>query len=127
MKTLVVDDSPTVRQAIRFHLIGYGFTQFSEAENAAQALALLAKEHFNLVTLDLMMPTLGGITSDELFQRIRRDYPNLPIVIISSIPYEKVKSQYVEAGAIAYIVKPFTKFSFEPARHRLRRLFDEFR
>jgi CheY-like chemotaxis protein len=126
-KSLLVDDSPTVRKAIRYHLMLYGCRHFSEADNAGQALELLRIERHELVTLDLMMPTLGGISSEEAFAQMRREFPDSAIVVISSIPYEKIKSQYLEGGALAYVVKPVTRFSFEPARQRLRRRFEEFR
>jgi CheY-like chemotaxis protein len=127
VKALLVDDSPTVRQAIRYHLMVYGCRHFSEADNAGKALVLLRKERHELVTFDLMMPTLGGISSEEAFAQMRRELPDTAIVVISSIPYDKVKSEYLNRGALAYVVKPVTKFSFEPARQRLRRLFEEFR
>jgi AmiR/NasT family two-component response regulator len=74
-----------------------------------------------------MMPALDGTTSEEAFEKIRQGFPDTAVIIISSIPYERIKSTYIGGGALAYIVKPFTKFSFEPARHKLRRLFEEFR
>src|SRR5208283_4805345 len=127
VKALLVDDSPTVRKAIRYQLMTFGCRNFSEADNGAQALELLRKERPNLVTLDLMMPSLGGITSQQVFEKIRQEFPDTAIVIISSIPHEKVQSEYLEGGALAYIVKPFTRFSFERARNKLRRSFEEFR
>ena len=127
LKALLVDDSPTVRKAIRYQLMLYGCRNFSEADNAGQALQLLHQERHELVTFDLMMPTLGGISSEQAFAQMRQEFPDTAIVIISSIPYDKVKSQYLEKGALAYVVKPLTRFSFEPARQRLRRLFEEFR
>jgi CheY-like chemotaxis protein len=126
VKALLVDDSPTVRKAIRYQLMAFGCRYFSEAENGAQALDLARKERPNLVTLDLMMPQLGGINSQEVFEKLRMELPHTAIIIVSSIPYVNVQSDYTGSGAIAYIVKPFTKFSFEPVRHRLRRLFEEF-
>jgi two-component system, chemotaxis family, chemotaxis protein CheY len=123
----LVDDSPTVRNAIRFHLIAFGCRNFIEASDGAQALELARKEHPNLIMLDLMMPESGGITSQEVFEKLRTELPDAAIVIVSSIPHENVKSDYMKSGATAYIVKPFTKFSFEQARHRLRRIFEEFR
>ncbi len=126
VKALLVDDSPTVRKAIRYQLMVYGCRDFSEADNGAQALEMLRKERHNLVTLDLMMPAPGGITSERLFEKIRQEFPHTAILIISSIPHDKVKSEYVDGGAIAYIIKPFTRFSFEPARNKLRRIFEEF-
>jgi CheY-like chemotaxis protein len=127
VKVLLVDDSPTVRNAIRFHLMAFGCRNFCEAANGAQALELARKERPNLVMLDLMMPEAGGISAHEVFEKLRMELPDAAIVIVSSIPHENVRSDYLKGGATAYIVKPFTKFSFEQARHRLRRVFAEFR
>jgi CheY-like chemotaxis protein len=127
IKTLLVDDSQTVRKAVRYQLMVYGCHLFDEADNADQALQLVRHEHHDLITFDLMMPTLNGVTSEQAFATMRREFPQAAIVIISSVPYEKIKLEYLQRGAVAYIVKPLTRYSFEPARQRLRRLFEEFR
>ena len=80
VKALLVDDSPTARKAIRYQLMIYGCRDFSEADNAAQALELLRKEYHNLVTLDLMMPALNGSTSEEAFEKIRREFSNTAVI-----------------------------------------------
>ena len=102
--------SGAVPEAIRYQLMAHGCRNFSEAENPAQALDWVSREHYELVTLDLMMPTLGGISSEDAFATIRQDFPETAIVVISSIPHEKVKADYLENGALAYVVKPFTKY-----------------
>jgi two-component system chemotaxis response regulator CheY len=127
VKVLLVDDSPTTRRAIRYQLMDYGCRNFSEAENGAQALELLRHQYHDLITLDLMMPSLTSIATEQVFKKIREEFPDAAILIISSIPYEKIKSEYLDAGAVAYIVKPFTRLSFHPALHKLRQLFEEFR
>lgn len=126
VNTLLVDDSPTVRKAIRYQFMAYGCRNFDEAESAFQALELMKKVSYQVVTYDLMMPLVGGISSEDAFAVMRREFTATAIVIISSIPYEKLKSEYLLKGATAYVVKPFTRFSFEHARRRLGRLFEQF-
>lgn len=127
LKILLVDDSATVRKAIRYQLMALGCRDFSEADHPSQALELLLKERHQLVTLDLMMPTFGGISTDEAFAAMREECPDTAIVIITSIPFEKFKLNYLQKGALAYVVKPFTKFAFEELRRTLGRIFVQFR
>jgi DNA-binding response OmpR family regulator len=126
VRALVVDDSPVVRKAFRYHLAIYGVRGIDEAENAFQGLALFREHAPNLVILDLMMPESNGITSRELFDAIKRESPTTPIIIVSSIPYEKVRATFVGEGALDFIVKPFNQFSFDRARRKLSAIFPEF-
>ncbi len=126
-KVLLVDDSSTARKVIRYQLMVHGCRNFSEADHPSQALELLGKEHPQLVTLDLMMPTLGGISTEEAFAAMRGECPDTAIVIITSIPYENIKLYYLQKGGLAYVVKPFTKFAFEELRRSLGRAFVQFR
>jgi two-component system, chemotaxis family, chemotaxis protein CheY len=126
LRALVVDDSPVVRKAIRYHLAVYGVKAISEAENAFQALALFREHAPNLVILDLMMPESKGTSSRMLFDAIKKESPNTAIVIVSSIPWEKIRATFASEGALDYIVKPFNQFSFDHARRKLSRIFPEF-
>jgi DNA-binding response OmpR family regulator len=98
----------------------------SEAENAFQALVLFREKTPNLTILDLMMPESKGMGSRELFDTIKREAPNTAILIVSAIPYEKVRETFVSDGALDYIVKPFNQTSFDRARRKLGRIFPEF-
>ena len=93
LRALVVDDSPVVRKAIRYHLAIYGVRTIDEAENAFQGMALFRENPPNLVILDLMMPESQGISSRELFETIKKEAPDTPIIIASSIPYEKIRDE----------------------------------
>ncbi|MGA8058393.1 MAG: response regulator [Candidatus Binataceae bacterium] len=126
VRALVVDDSPVVRKAVRYHLAIYGIRAIDEAENAFQALALFREHMPNLVILDLMMPESQGIGSGELFDAIKKEAPDTAIIIASSIPYEKVRASFVGEGALDYIVKPFNRYSFDRARRKLSGIFPEF-
>jgi CheY-like chemotaxis protein len=122
VRALVIDDSPTSRQAIRFQLMAWGCEDVTEAGNAAQALQRLRAHRYDLVTLDLLMPALVGPTARELFDIIREKFPETAIIVITSMPFEKLKLEYIEGGALDYIVKPLNKLSLERAQHKFENL-----
>jgi two-component system chemotaxis response regulator CheY len=126
VRALIVDDSPVVRRVIRYHVAIYGVRGIDEAENALQALSLFRENKPNLTTLDLMMPESKGVGSRELFDAIKKEAPDTAILIVSAIPYEKVRETFVSDGALDYIVKPFNQISFDRARRKLGRIFPEF-
>lgn len=79
----------------------------------------------DLVTLDVMMPTVQGVDSLAAFRAIRAENPHAVVLIVTAIPFEKTRDTYLEEGAMAYIIKPFTKFSFDQVRMRLSRAFPD--
>ena len=111
-KVLLVDDSSTARKVIRYQLMVHGCRNFSEADHPSQALELLGKEHPQLVTLDLMMPTLGGISTEEAFAAMRGECPDTAIVIITSIPYENIKLYYLQKGGARLRREAFHQICF---------------
>jgi len=44
-------------------------------------------------------------------------------VVVSAVPFDKTRDTFIREGALAYVVKPFTQFSFEPVRQKLARVF----
>ncbi|MGH7839710.1 MAG: response regulator [Candidatus Binataceae bacterium] len=123
VKALIIDDSPFARRVIRHHLTNFGFRVIGEAENAAQALELLREFKPELVTLDVMMPEVGGYDSLRLFREMRLAIAGLAVVVVSAVPFGKIRDSFLAEGAVAYVVKPFNRFSFEPARQKLMRIF----
>jgi YesN/AraC family two-component response regulator len=96
-----------------------------EAENAALGLKLFRELRPQLVTLDLIMPAVDGVDAAQAFRSMRRESPRTQIIVVSAVPFEKTRRSMVDEGALAYIVKPFTRFSFDQARVRLQRAFPE--
>jgi two-component system chemotaxis response regulator CheY len=125
VRVLIVDDSPFARKIIRHHLSKCGCQIAGEAENAAQALKLFSELRPDLVTLDVMMPECDGVDSLRAFRMMRNEVPNIQIVVVSAVPFEKTRTTFLEEGALAYIVKPFNQFSLEPVRRKLVRVFPE--
>jgi two-component system chemotaxis response regulator CheY len=123
LSALIIDDSPFARKIIRHHLIKLGFRIAGEAESAAQGLRLFRELKPKLVTLDVMMSEREGVSSLDVFRTMRQEVPEVVIVVVSAIPFEKTRDAFVNDGATAYVIKPFNQFSFEPVRLKLRRIF----
>lgn len=112
MKTiLVVDDSPTIRDLVKSTLVEAGYTVV-EAYNGPNALTkleelALAKTKVHLVMCDVNMPDMSGIT---LVKKIKEqdDYKYVPVVMVTTEYSKEAKSAAREAGAIAWIRKPWT-------------------
>ena len=125
VNALIIDDSPFARRIIRHHLTKFGCKVVGEAETAAQAVKLYAELRPDLVTLDVMMPEIDGIDSLRAFRAIKHESPEVAVLVVSVVPFEKIRDTFMKEGALGYIVKPFNQFSFEPVRQKLVRVFRE--
>lgn len=106
-KVLVVDDSPTIIKFVAFSLKSNGFEVISAADgmDALEKLSHL-EAGVDLVITDLNMPNVDGY---ELIATLRQNprFRKLPIIILSSEQSEQDKVKGRQAGADAYLVKPF--------------------
>jgi two-component system chemotaxis response regulator CheY len=125
VNALIVDDSPFARRIIRHHLTKFGCKVVGEAETAAQAVRLFGELRPELVTLDVMMPEIEGFDSLRAFRAMKQESPEVTMLVVSVVPFEKIRDTFMKEGALGYIVKPFNQFSFEPIRQKLVRVFHE--
>jgi two-component system chemotaxis response regulator CheY len=123
VSALIIDDSPFARKIIRHHLTKLGFHVVGEAETAAQGLRLFRELKPRLVTLDVMMPEREGINTLTAFRAMRTEAPDTAVVVVSAVPFEKTRDTFLNEGATAYMIKPFSQFSFESVRQKLQRVF----
>ena len=104
-RILAVDDEEHILELIEYNLVKNGFfvTTVSSGE---EALALLEKEPFDLVLLDIMMEGMGGI---EVLKRIRnqKETKDLPVILLTARGEEIDKVLGLEMGADDYMEKPF--------------------
>lgn len=104
-KILIVDDSATVRQAVRMPLQNTDYL-CSEAVDGIDALNQLKAATFDLIITDINMPNLDGFA---LIHEVRQ-LPQgkfTPIVILTTESNEELKRRGKDAGASGWIVKPF--------------------
>jgi two-component system chemotaxis response regulator CheY len=102
---LTVDDSASIRQAIRIALTGAGYS-VAEAVNGAEGLAKAEAGAFDQIITDLNMPVMDGLTMIREL-RSRGKAVGVPIVFLSTESEDGAKQQAKAAGATGWMTKPF--------------------
>lgn len=116
-RVLVVDDSLTMRSIVRKILVASRFRlDLSEAQEGVDALRQIASGKFDLVFLDYNMPGLNGV---ETLSEIKRQCPDLHVVIMTSAADEGVAERARRAGAAAFLKKPFYPADIDAVLHRI--------
>jgi CheY-like chemotaxis protein len=104
-RVLIVDDSSTMRSIVRKILSASRFPlSLHEAAEGIAALKQLHSGKFGLVFLDYNMPGFNGL---ETLSEIRREYPNVAVVMITSNVDNAIAEKARAAGALAFLKKPF--------------------
>ena len=102
-KILIADDHPVVRAGLKELLSGaFGKLAFTEAKTAQETIEMASKEEWSLVILDVSMPGRSGI---DILSDLKRDQPNLPVLVLSMHPEEQFARRALKAGASAYMTK----------------------
>ena len=107
-RVLIVDDALIMRKRIRQIAEEAGWRVCGEAADGVEALALYRKEKPDLVTMDIVMPKLDGVSA---LQQLMEQDPNACIVMVSAVDQKEKLAQCIQAGAVDFIVKPFEKAS----------------
>ena len=128
---LIVDDNEDNRYTLQLMLEADGHERITCAAGGNEAIALIKKEKFSLVLLDLMMPDLNG---DEVLKATKSDpdQRDISVVMISADADADKVSQCIELGADDYLPKPFNptilraRIGAALRRHSLRALESEY-
>lgn len=108
---VVAEDEALIRLDIVEILKDQGFTVVAEADNGERAVEL-AREHCpDLVLMDVKMPVMDGISAAELISKEQL----APVVLLTAFSQKELVDRATEAGAMAYVVKPFTPNDLIPA------------
>jgi two-component system phosphate regulon response regulator PhoB len=102
---LIVEDHPTMREAMRLVLEHEGF-EIREASDGAAALSMVREEPPDLVFLDLNIPGMGGA---DVLRELKRDPATKDVrVIIVTATGEEARGNVLNLGADEYFTKPFS-------------------
>jgi DNA-binding response OmpR family regulator len=106
-KILIVEDETTLRETLAYNLAKEGYEVTASADGA-EALELARESRFDLIVLDIMLPSLDGLS----FCRILRKEQATPIIMLTARSGEVDRIIGLESGADDYIVKPFSLGEF---------------
>lgn len=110
-RVVVAEDESLIRLDIVEILKENGFDVVGEAGDGEEAVALVKEHKPDLVVMDVKMPKLDGISAAE---QINREHL-APVVLLTAFSQRELVERASEAGALAYVVKPFTPADLLPA------------
>jgi len=110
-RAIVVEDEALIRMDIVETLREGGFDVVGEASNGEEALALAREFKPDVVVMDVKMPVMDGITAAEHIAKERL----APVVLLTAFSQTELVERARDAGAMAYVVKPFTPADLLPA------------
>jgi len=102
-KILVVDDEPNIREVVGLYLGRDGHDVVS-ARDGEEALEVFRDVEPDLVVLDLMLPSLGGLEVCRRMREVRR----VPLIMLTALGEEEERIVGLSLGADDYVVKPFS-------------------
>jgi two-component system chemotaxis response regulator CheY len=115
-RMLIVDDALIMRKRIRSIAEEAGWEVVGEATNGVEAIGLFQREAPDLVTLDIVMPKMDGVTT---LKQIMAADPKARVVMVSAVDQKTKLRECIQLGAVDFIVKPFEKL-------RLRSFFQKY-
>jgi response regulator NasT len=110
-RVLIAEDEALIRLDLAEMLAEEGYEVVGQAEDGETAVALAEELRPDLVILDIKMPRLDGIAAAERVAALRI----APVVILTAFSQRDLVEQARDAGAMAYVVKPFSMTDLVPA------------
>ncbi len=106
-KVLVIDDEEMIRRILRTYLAKWGFL-VTEASDGEEALQEMAKDNFDLLICDILMPRKNGW---EVLQEVKSNpqTKDIPVIVLTAKNEEPDMFKGYDLGANYYMIKPFTR------------------
>lgn len=107
---LVAEDEAIIRLDIVETLREAGFDVVAEAGDGAMAVELARQHRPDVIVMDIKMPNMDGIEAAEQIRELK-----IPVVLLTAFSQKELVERAAEAGAMAYVVKPFSPSDLLPA------------
>lgn len=121
LRVLIAEDEALIRLDLAEMLAEEGYDVVAQAADGEQAVALAIEHRPDLVIMDVKMPKLDGIAAATQIAAARI----APVVMLTAFSQRELVDRARDAGAMAYIVKPFSKSDLVPAIEMARSRFAE--
>ena len=115
-KILIVDDATVMRLMLKHLFQNNGFEVVAEAANGEEAVAMYAEHKPDLVTMDITMPEMDGVTC---VKKLMERAPTTLILVISALADKATAIEAIKVGARGFLCKPFTKAELNDALQEL--------
>jgi two-component system invasion response regulator UvrY len=116
---LVVDDHAVVRAGVQFFIADIPDMQIAgEAATAQEAIRMIRAREWDIVLLDIAMPDKSGV---EVLKQIKREKPDLPVLMLSMHPENRYAVQILRSGASGYVQKEALATELVNAIHTILR------
>ncbi len=109
LPVVLVDDEEDILFGASYLLNGHGISSVISLADARELMPLLSRQTVGLVVLDLFMPHISGI---DLLPQIVRDYPEVPVVVMTASQEVETAISCMKEGAFDYLVKPVEESRF---------------
>lgn len=113
-RILVAEDEAPVREYVRRILESRGHTVVAVVDGA-DALVKLGREGFDLLLTDISMPNMDGV---ELWLRVARDWPDLPVLMMSGYAAQRSRVHDLTSASQPILQKPFSMVDLNAAVER---------
>lgn len=111
---LVVEDNP-VMASIMGKLLGRFEARFDVVANGLEAIDAAKEADYDLILMDILMPTLGGVRSTQAIRKLSSHYENIPIIAVTARVSERAEEEYLAEGMTGMIKKPINRVNLSEA------------
>ena len=116
VKVMIVDDSLIIRQAIHKYLKNFNIEVVGTAENGKKALEIFKKTDPDVVTLDITMPELDGLS---VLQEMIIINNSVKVMVVTALSDKATGLKAIKLGAKSFLPKPFTPEKLKDSFARL--------
>jgi len=113
-----VDDEPFIRDLIRDSLAARNY-ETTMAASGVEALDVLARDRFDIVITDVVMPGMEGF---ELLKRVKKSYPSVRVIVLTGYARSANIGDFLLQGADEFLAKPFRPSELLSALRRVEQL-----
>jgi len=110
LRVVVVEDEALIRMDVVATLEEADFEVVAQGANGEEAIELASEHKPDLIVMDIKMPKLDGISAAERIAELK-----IPVVLLTAFSQSDLVSRAAEAGAMAYVTKPFKPTDLLPA------------
>ncbi|MEY3624883.1 response regulator [Aquiluna borgnonia] len=110
LKVVVVEDEGLIRMDVVATLQEAGYQVIGEGADGEEAIRLATELEPDLIVMDIKMPKLDGISAAEKIAELK-----IPVVLLTAFSQSELVTRAAEAGAMAYVTKPFKPTDLLPA------------